>query len=136
MHPDEKAIRDLVENWQRETKAGNLNAILDMMTEDVVFMLAGRPPMRGRDAFAETFRAGMQTQKFRIDSSAEIEELQLLSDTAAFCRTRLAVNMIPLNGGEPIQREGYTMTIFRKCPDGPWRLSRDANMLSAKNPTR
>ncbi len=33
-------------------------------------------------------------------------------------------------GGQPIRRAGYTFTIFRREPDGKWRLARDANLLA------
>ena len=40
--------------------------------------------------------------------------------------------MTPLQGGTPMRRSGYTLTLFRKEPDGRWVLFRDANMVTAE----
>ena len=48
MRSDEQAIRDLIANWARASAAGDLPQILSAMSEDVVFLTPGNPPMRGR----------------------------------------------------------------------------------------
>ena len=44
---DEQAIRDLISNWLKFTSAGDVDAILRLMAEDVVFLLPGQAPMKG-----------------------------------------------------------------------------------------
>jgi uncharacterized protein (TIGR02246 family) len=56
MPGDEQAIRDLIANWMAATIAGDLNRLLSLMADDVVFLTPGQPPMRGLDAFAAAFR--------------------------------------------------------------------------------
>ena len=51
MDDDERAIRELVQNWMSATKAGDLQAVLDMMADDVIFVVAGREPF-GKEEFA------------------------------------------------------------------------------------
>lgn len=53
---DEQAIRDLIATWHKASAAGDLTTVLKLMAEDVVFLVAGKPPMRGRDAFATGFK--------------------------------------------------------------------------------
>ena len=127
MQNDEQSIRDLVAEWQSATAAGDLSRILPLMAEDVVFLVAGHPPMRGRDAFATAFNMGLQ--HIRIEPSATIQEIQIAGDFA-YCLTHLNVIVTPLQGGAPMRRSGYTLTIFRKQPDGRWVLFRDANLLT------
>jgi uncharacterized protein (TIGR02246 family) len=130
---DEQKIRDLIATWQRASAAGDLPQVLDLMAEDVVFLVAGHPPMRGRDAFAEAFRkAGMQ--QFRLESKSEIQEIQITGDWAYFW-SHLSVTMTPKSGGSPMRRAGYTLTILRKKPDGEWLVARDANMLTEQRST-
>jgi uncharacterized protein (TIGR02246 family) len=125
---DEQKIRNLVATWQRASVAGDLDQVLELMAEDVVFLVAGHPPMRGREAFAEAFRkAGMQ--QFYFDSKSEIQEIQITGDWAYFW-SHLSVTMTPKSGGSSKRRSGYTLTILRKRPDGEWVLTRDANMLT------
>ena len=38
---DERAIRELIETWMTSTKAGDTQTVLDLMTDDVVFMVPG-----------------------------------------------------------------------------------------------
>jgi uncharacterized protein (TIGR02246 family) len=45
MSDDQAQIRNLVAQWQAATKAGRTQTVLDLMTDDVVFVVPGRPPM-------------------------------------------------------------------------------------------
>ncbi len=51
MSEDERAIRDVVETWMRASKAGDVETVLSLMTDDMIFMVPGRPPF-GKEAFA------------------------------------------------------------------------------------
>ena len=130
MQVDEQQIRELVSNWHRFSAAGELTKILGLMAEDVVFLVPGRPPMRGRDEFAASFRTVMQ--QFRMESTGDIEELRVAGDWA-YCWTNLSIIMTPLaGGGAPVRRSGNTLTIFRRNTDGSWVLFRDANLLAVE----
>lgn len=124
MSEDERAIRDVVETWMRATKAGDVETVLGLMTDDVIFIVPGRPPF-GKEAFA----AGSASMKgVEFDGTSDILELQVAGDWA-FLRSRIEVAMTPKNG-ESIRRSGYTLSIMRKEPDGRWRLARDANLVA------
>jgi uncharacterized protein (TIGR02246 family) len=45
------AIRELIATWMRASMAGDVDTILSLMADDVVFMVAGQEPF-GEDAFA------------------------------------------------------------------------------------
>ena len=126
MNADEQAIRGLIAEWHRATAAGEVDAILDLMADDVVFLIAGRPPMAGRAKFEAGLRELLKTN--RLDSSGDAKEI-VVSGDLAYSLTRLTVRMRPLAGGEAIARTGFTLSIYRKYPDGKWRLTRDANLL-------
>ena len=66
MSTDEQAIRNLVEQWHRATAAGDVDTVLRLMAEDVVFLMAGKPPMKGRSTFEQGLR-GLLTSH-RVDS--------------------------------------------------------------------
>lgn len=124
---DEQQIRDLIATWLRVSAEGEISQILPLMTEDVVFLVAGQPPMRGRDAFAASF-AGWQG-KFRLETNCEIQEIQA-SGNLAYSWTRLSVTMTPIDSGPANRRSGYTLTVLRKNADGNWQIFRDANLLA------
>jgi uncharacterized protein (TIGR02246 family) len=124
---DEQQIRDLITTWLRLSAEGDISQILPLMTEDVVFLVAGQPPMRGREAFAASF-SGWQG-KFSLETDCEIQEIQV-SGNLAYSWTRLSVTMTPVAGGPANRRSGNTLTVLRKNADGNWQIFRDANLLS------
>ena len=124
---DEQEIREVIATWMKATAAGDLERILSLMCEDVVFLFAGQPPMRGRDAFAAGFRAALE--RVRIEGISDIQEIRISGDHA-YCWTQLSLTISPLPGGSPKRRAGSTLSVFRKEADGQWRLLRDANLLS------
>ena len=129
MTSDERAIHYVVETWMAATKAGDIETVLDLMTDDVVFLVPGQTPF-GKEAFRKA-SAGMESSGMQFDGESEIEEINVLGDWA-YIRTKLKVTMRSGDGGAPIRRSGYTLTILRKEADGKWRLARDANLLTVK----
>jgi uncharacterized protein (TIGR02246 family) len=124
MSDEEKAIRQVVETWMSASRSGDLATVLDLMSDDVIFMVPGREPF-GKEAFAAAAK-GMSGM--RLEGTNEIIELQVLGDWA-YIRNRIEITVTPPNG-EPVHRSGYTLTLLRKESDGRWRLARDANLVS------
>ena len=69
MTSDDRAIRDLVALWHSATGAGDVDTVLGLMAGDVVFLVAGHPPMRGRSSFEIGLRKLLATH--RIESTGE-----------------------------------------------------------------
>lgn len=129
MTSDEQSIRNLVATWHRATADGDVPRILKLMSEDVVFLVAGQPPMRGRRGFEAGLRSLLQ--QHRIVSSGDIQEIGISGDLA-YCWSQLSVTVTPLPGGAPKRQTGNALTILRKGGDGVWVIVRDANMLTAE----
>jgi uncharacterized protein (TIGR02246 family) len=128
MHSDEQEIRQLVATWMAATKAGDVDTVLSLMTDDVVFLTPGRPAMRKAD-FAAAARAQASGAAPKFDGSSEIQEIEVLGGDWAFMWTKLTVVATPPNGGPSMTRAGHTLTILKK-ERGKWLLARDANMLA------
>jgi uncharacterized protein (TIGR02246 family) len=122
-------IRELIGKWMRASAAGDLDGVLGLLADDVVFLVPGRPPMRGKKAFAEAFNSWKP--KFRVDAKADIQEIQV-TDNMAYCWNHLRVTMVPLEGGLAKTRSGYTLSILRRSPEGEWLMMRDANLLTVQ----
>jgi uncharacterized protein (TIGR02246 family) len=125
MQNDEQQIRQLVSTWMAASKAGDVDKVLSLMADDVVFLVPGQPPMRKND-FALAARGQTGPNAPNVDGSVEIQEVKVLGDWA-FLWTKLRVVVTPA-GAEPIARAGHTLTIVHK-EKGRWVLARDANML-------
>ena len=127
MTDDERAIRQVVDMWMAASKTGDLQTVLSLMTDDVIFMVPGQEPF-GKEAFAA---AAKGTGSMQIEGSSEILELRVFGDWA-FIRNRIEISVTPPSGN-PVRRSGYTLTLLRKEADGRWRLARDANLLTARS---
>lgn len=127
MQSDEQQIRQLVATWMEASKAGEVDKVLSLMAEDVVFLVPGQPPMR-KDDFARAARAQSGQTAPRIEGSSEIQEIKVLGDWA-FMWTRLSVVATPPDGSPAMARAGHTLSILKK-EKGKWVLARDANLLA------
>jgi uncharacterized protein (TIGR02246 family) len=125
MTNDERAIRDLIATWMTASQVGDTETVLELMTDDAVFMVPGREPF-GKQAFAA---AAQGMKDVRMAGTSEIRELNVLGDWA-YLRAYIALTLTP-PGGKPMRRTGYTLTILRRQPNGRWLLARDANLLTA-----
>ena len=128
MPSDEQEIRELVASWMAATKAGDLDTVLSLMAEDVVFLVPGQPPMIGKSQFAAAAKFDHAHPGPQFDGSSEIQEISVIGDWA-YMWTRLTVLVTPPGGAPVIRRAGHTLSILKK-QNGRWLLARDANLLS------
>ena len=67
MTNDERSIRDLVDTWMTASKDGDIQTVLSLMTDDVIFMVPGQKPF-GKEAFAA---ASEGTKGVQLDGRSE-----------------------------------------------------------------
>lgn len=127
MSSDEVQIRELVATWLDASKAGDVEKVLGLMTDDVVFLVPGRAPMRKED-FASAARAQADASAPKFEGTSEIQEIKVSGDWA-FMWARLRVVATPTDGSAPVERQGHTLTVLKK-ERGKWLLARDANLLA------
>jgi uncharacterized membrane protein YphA (DoxX/SURF4 family) len=89
MDRDEQAIRSLITTWMQATAAADLPGVLELMDDDVVFLGAGRPPMRGRNDFA----AASKAMQARVEGSADIQEVRVFGDWQGLDDWRIATRV-------------------------------------------
>lgn len=121
MSSDESAIREWIKTWLDAAKVGDVERMLPLLADDVIFMVPGLEPF-GKQAW-ESGQRHLKGSKLEADS--EVLEVTVAGDWA-WCRTKLSVTVTPPGG----RRSGYTLSVFRRTPDGRWQLARDANLLS------
>jgi uncharacterized protein (TIGR02246 family) len=126
MSDDVRAIRNLIDRWMKASKAGDTRAVLDMMTDDVIFMTCGRDPI-GKEEFAA---ASAAMTDMKIDGTAEVKEVSVHGDWA-WARTHLSIT-VTMPDGKEVRRSGYALSVLTKDMDSIWRIARDANLLHAE----
>jgi uncharacterized protein (TIGR02246 family) len=125
MNTDEQAIRSVVDNWVRASAVADVETMLTLLADDMVFLVPGAPPF-GKQQFKDAWGGPMKGAKIFAD--AKVEEV-LVSGDFGFTRTRLRVEITTADG-QSSAAKGYTMTLFRKLGDGRWVMARDANLLT------
>ena len=123
---DEQRIRAVIDAWSEASASGDLTAQLNLMTQDVILLTPGNPPMH-RDQFAVGFKAMIAV--VRLVCRSNIQEI-VVSGDLAFCWNLLEVDFTPIEGGETAKHVGNTLTALRRGNDGQWRIWRDANLLA------
>jgi uncharacterized protein (TIGR02246 family) len=93
------------------------------MTDDVIFMVPGRPPF-GKNEFAASSTA---LPAGALSGTAEVLEVHIHGDWA-WAGNFLNLTFTP-PGGQPLALSGYTLGIYRKNAQGNWQLTRDANLV-------
>jgi len=124
---DEDQIRQVVSTWMEATKAHDVEAILQLMTDDVVFLVPGKPVMRKAD-FAAAARSQAAGNAPTFDGTSDIQEIQVSGDWA-FMWSKLSVVANPADGGKATTLSGHTLSVFHR-QRGRWLLARDANLLA------
>jgi uncharacterized protein (TIGR02246 family) len=126
MGSDERAIRELHTTWIDAVNAGDLERLLALMADDVVFLSPGRAPF-GRDGFPAGFESAHR--QFQIRCISELEEVSVVGEVA-YTRCRDSLSMTPRDGGAASELAGHRPTVYRKQPAVRWLLARDAHTLS------
>ena len=98
---DERQIRKLIESWIAASNARDLPALMDMMTDDVVFMTPGREPF-GRAEFAADVG---RMKSVAIDARAQVQELEIFGPRA-YIRNHIQVELT--SQGQPPRRMSDT----------------------------
>lgn len=127
MSKEEEEIRQLVSTWMTASKEGDVETVLSLMADDVVFLTPGRPVMNKAE-FATAMRAQAGQGTPELDSKSEIQEIKVLGDWA-FMWAKLTVVATTPSGAQSTTRAGHTLSILKK-EKGKWVLARDANMLA------
>lgn len=127
MQSDERQIRALVATWMQATRDKDPDTVLSLMTDDVRFLVSGRPPF-GKEVFEKAARSQAADDSPDYDGASVIEEVHIEGSTA-YAIAELMLFTTPKDGSPPTKRTGHTLTIFRRI-NGKWLLARDANLLS------
>lgn len=113
--------------------SNNLDSILDMLTEDVVFLSAHEPPMVGKDAVRPWVTAYLKEFKTHWEK-ASLEFV--VTGEWAFERYSYKSTDTPLAGGAAVQDTGWGLVIYHHDEDGKWRVARDAWSTDHPIPTK
>ena len=97
----------------------------ELLADDAVIQAPGMPAIEGREAclhFVREVLAGLHALYERqvLCESAEL----LVEGDVAIDRGRFSQTLTPRDGAHPSDEEGHYLWMYRRQPDGAWRLAR------------
>jgi uncharacterized protein (TIGR02246 family) len=125
-HDDREAILQLGKEWEEAVGSRDLDRILSLVTEDVVFLPHGSASIAGKQAVRETYRALFA--RYSIQQTFAPEEIQIGGDWA-FTRGADLLTLVPLDGGVPIVIRARGISILKRGADGAWKFARGISNL-------
>ena len=123
---DEQAIRDSVETWLAASKKRDLSTLLDLLADDVLFIVPGKEPF-GKDAFAA---AQEQMKDVELDARIDIKEIEVAGDWAWM---RSFLDLTFTRAGKSAKHSGHILNIWQKNSAGRWVIKRDANFVKPES---
>ena len=114
-------IRAKLEKWTRDFDSGNASGVCSLFAPDLISNFRGKPEDTDNSLCANMQMALADPAKtYHYD--LEIKEI-LASGDLAVVRLVWTLKVSPKNGSEEIKREPG-MDIFRRQPDGSWKIAR------------
>ena len=123
-HDDKQEIRESVDAWLAASKKRDLATMLDLLADDVLFIVAGKEPF-GKEAFAAANREQMKEVE-EMDAAIDIREIEVAGEWAW---TRNFLEITFTREGKTAKHSGHILTIWQKNSDGRWVIKRDANFV-------
>jgi uncharacterized protein (TIGR02246 family) len=122
---DRGAIERFTAEWNAAMKAKDVVRLMSMVTEDVVFLPPGFPPIRGPQA-AEAMYRSFFPQFSGIEQEAVSEEVEVMGDWA-FAWGMERIVLVPQGDSTPIRMDGKGLSILKRQADGSWKCARAIN---------
>lgn len=129
---DRAAVEKVLSTYETALNAKDVETIIALYADDGVFMPQHSSPQVGRAAVREAYRRVFAA--ITLDIEFHVDEIEPLSATWAFARTRsegqVTVNATGQSAGEANQE----LFLFRRTDDGKWKIAR--YIFSTTNPPR
>jgi uncharacterized protein (TIGR02246 family) len=128
---DADLIRSLLRSYERVLNASDVDGVLELYTDDGVFMAQNNPSAVGRQqvgaAYASVFDA------IDLNVTFDIVEVEVIAPTWAFARTNSS-GVTTINAtGEKVSEANQELFVLQKV-DGDWKIARYG--FSTTNPAR
>jgi len=117
----ENEVRSAIENWRSAFNARDEEQVCDLFAPDLVANYQGEPE-RDYSSLCQMLRTALRDRDTRYRYSVQINEITAYGDAAV---VRLVWTLQIDQAGGPKQTvEEPAVDIFRRQPDGSWKISR------------
>jgi steroid delta-isomerase len=120
--PAEAEIRAALERWTADFNAGRADAVCDLFAPDLVSRFRGAP-VRDHAALCQLLQRSLADPARRYSNRLELLEVIVSGDLAAV-RLVWHGTVRDLESGTETHTTEPGLDIFRRQPDGRWRIAR------------
>lgn len=119
---DEKAIRDALTKWTADFNARDASRICDLFAPDLRYDFRGLPE-RDYNAMCSALHRALGDRSKTLTYSFDIKEI-IVSGDMAIVRLVWTSKLSSSDSGQVIETKEPGLDVFRRQPDGAWRISR------------
>jgi uncharacterized protein (TIGR02246 family) len=119
---DERAINAVREREISAFSAGAVDSLLAVLTTDAVMMPPDQPMVTGAEAI-RTWHQNIANQN-SVDGRYTDSEVSVMGDWAIE-RYDGVMRFTPKAGGPPVEQQLKGLHVYRRQPDGSWRIAQD-----------
>ena len=119
---DEAAITEFNKHYLKAINDGDSATLASLTTPEHIMIAPGRPPIVGKEANDAANARVAQTFKI-VETWAPIETF--ISGDLAYQRGTFTVAATPKAGGTTRDTRGTFLRIYKRQPNGEWRMVRD-----------
>ncbi|HEY5666150.1 MAG TPA: nuclear transport factor 2 family protein [Gammaproteobacteria bacterium] len=116
------AIAEFNRHYLEAINEGDIDLLASLTTEDHMMISSGGEPLVGKEALVGAMTGAFE--RFDFDETWTPAET-VVSGDLAYQRGTFVVVARPRDGGEASRTEGNFLRIYRRQPDGEWRMVRD-----------
>lgn len=114
-------IAETFDRWDAAMRAGDVESLLELVTEDAEFWTSSQPALKGREALGAAFEPLFQG--FELEQDFECEELIVAGDWA-FARGTERNRLTPKGEGDSVRQSQRAFSVLHRGDDGVWRFAR------------
>jgi uncharacterized protein (TIGR02246 family) len=119
---DQAAIQHMLDRYTATVDAGNIDAWMALWAPGGVQM----PPDTAMRSGLDAIRAGMAPALTKNKDDIRIHTLEItVVGDLGYARGVYTLDVTPLAGGATGHVDGKFLTVFRRQPDGSWKIYRD-----------
>ena len=118
----EKAIRDALAKWTADFNARDATRICDLFAPDLRYDFRGQPE-RDYNAMCGALKHALGDRSKTLTYSFDIKEI-IVSGDMAIVRLVWTSRLSRSGAAQVIETEEPGLDVFRRQPDGRWRISR------------
>ena len=119
---DVQALNQVREQEVTAFNAGEPDGLVAVMTDDCLVMPPGEPLVSGHEA-VRSWHAALSEQ-FQINARYTDSEIEVVGDWAIE-RYAGVLTLTPKAGGDAVEQVMKGIHIYRRQPDGGWRIAQD-----------